>query len=297
MKIGRYTKNLMLYLFLLCALLSGCSPKLGYGLVFNSNLNGENEIYRITNNNHQIQRLTYSIGNDPTKKETLDVEIPYSADKITSITKDGSSVLFEGLYQGHNFIFRLDRDGKMTLISKLSPPQGSYAAEWSPDGKQIAFVSLITRNVGQLELTDADGFNQHSINPEQNVWISSVRWSPDGQNLAYFSGEGHTDVSGILITNLATNETRQVKDQRIANCNDMNWSPTGDQLVARCSLPDGSRASIFVISLKTLEGLDIIGGDKGFHYCYSSVWSPSGDMIATFCGKEINGVVKLFTVR
>ena len=76
-------------------------------------------------------------------------------------------------------IFIVDTDGKNTIRLTKDDALNAFAS-WSPDGKQIAFMS--NREGGQkIFLMNADGSNQHAITSAGSY--GSPSWSPDGSKL------------------------------------------------------------------------------------------------------------------
>ncbi len=61
----------------------------------------------------------------------------------------------------------------------------NWGGSWSPDGRQIVYVSLLTGKAG-IYLMNANGTDFHAITASSNDVTPT--WSPDGQQIAYASG-------------------------------------------------------------------------------------------------------------
>jgi Tol biopolymer transport system component len=67
-------------------------------------------------------------------------------------------------------------------------------ADWSPDGRQFAYVSYADGRANGLGVAQADGSNAHLLLQGVNL-IGRPTWSPDGSRLAYVESSNGTDGS------------------------------------------------------------------------------------------------------
>ena len=135
-----------------------------------------------------------------------------------------TKIAFEATLDIDSFIYDLyvmDTDGKNPI--KLTKGRASDAgADWSPDGKKIAFIS--TRD-GDYEVyvMDADGENTIQLTNSPGFDLNPC-WSPDGMKIAFTSQrKGIYDVyvmnaDGSNLLNL----TKHRKEDRHPS-----WSPDG----------------------------------------------------------------------
>src|SRR5579862_1736722 len=59
-----------------------------------------------------------------------------------------------------------------------------HGAVWSPDGKQIAFVTTDAADQTQIAVASADGRDVKSLTRARGP-VDTPRWSPDGKRLAF----------------------------------------------------------------------------------------------------------------
>ena len=97
----------------------------------------------------------------------------------------------------------------------LLPHAAEQAAQYSPDGKRIAFESERSGPYG-IWVSDADGSNTEELFSRSGRVCGNPTWSPDGQRIAFNSNlEGNFDIyiiraSGGKPTRLTTNSADDV---------------------------------------------------------------------------------------
>ena len=136
-----------------------------------------------------------------------------------------------------------DQDGaREQLITESSQPLMSPA--WSPDGKEIAYVSFETGrpaifsqvlSTGQrTQLTNFRGIN------------GAPAWSPDGQKMAMsLSKDGNPE---IYVLDIASGEFQRITNHFSIDT-EPNWTPDGESLVFTSDR--GGRPQIYQVSLET----------------------------------------------
>jgi TolB protein len=111
-------------------------------------------------------------------------------------------------------LFIVDRDG-----SERRPLARGFAARWSPDGRQIAFV-----RDGEVFVIGADGsgerrLSQHRVDEDENLAVNGwPAWSPDGRRIAFAVQTAGTEE--ILIVN-----SDGSKLTRAAEGSSPTWAP------------------------------------------------------------------------
>jgi Tol biopolymer transport system component/DNA-binding winged helix-turn-helix (wHTH) protein len=210
------------------------------------------------------ESLIYSLSNWDTNKlgqvsvtngSVKTLAIPVSAARPT-VSAKGDKLAFSTAYS-HSKNWRRDLLHPESPATELIPSsRGQYFAQYSPDGRHIAFQSERS-GVPGVWISNEDGSNVVQIsNP---IYVSgSPQWSPDGNRIAFDSLQ--QDHWEIYVADVAERKPRKL----VTNISDVNrphWSRDGKWIYFRSDEP----------------------GRKGIYRCSAS----GGDAIAL--AKDIEG--------
>jgi Tol biopolymer transport system component len=92
-------------------------------------------------------------------------------------------------------IYVMDADGNGRTNLTQNPESEEQTAGWSPDGRQIVFMSA-----GNIYVMSSGGGNQTNLTGGLGGWNESPNWSPNGSKIAFTSSSGGTD-SKIWVMN------------------------------------------------------------------------------------------------
>jgi len=142
----------------------------GKWLAYDSNLNGNQDIYKMPVGGGEAEQLT----TDP------------SDDFLPAWSPDGKEIAFYTWRKGNRDLTLMMADGSRFQQLTEDPASESYP-DWSPDGKRLVFQSQKT---GRGELFIITRKNTDSNWEEQRQLTSdganqSAKWSPDGRLIAY----------------------------------------------------------------------------------------------------------------
>ena len=179
-------------------------------IVFHSDREGNNEIYKMKSDGSNQTQLTFNEASD-----TYPVWSP-----------DGRQIAFQSNRDGNNEIYVMDADGTNQRNLTNHPASDSFA-DWSPDGSRIIFSSK--RKVEgirpiNLFMMDSDGTDVEQL-AHSGVVLKS-KWSPDGTKIAFGN-------SNINIVNAEGRNTGRVSGRPKvdkAMCLE-GWSPDGTQIL------------------------------------------------------------------
>lgn len=214
---------------------------------------------------------------------------------------DGQQIAFyafvppaQNLAEGQRALYVMDWNGdwngkNLRLIASEPAYENFLSGErpaWSPDGKQIAFIST-SGNIGSVYVIHADGSGLRHVSDHSSS--SSLIWSPDGQYLvfgAYDMGEWH------LFGTRLDGEVQKLTTQ-FTKLNYMPaFSPDGQKIVFASSR-DKYYSELYIMEgddsqlqrLTDNENQDISPG-----------WSPDGSRIAyVSIGKDGQSTLRIMT--
>jgi dipeptidyl aminopeptidase/acylaminoacyl peptidase len=176
---------------------------------------------------------------------------------------------------------------------------------WSPDGKQLAFLSN-RDDQQQIYVMRADGGEAAAVTKGKRS-VQSFAWSPDGKQIAYLAPDTKSateekkdkdkDDARVVDKNdkqprlwlltLATNEGKALTDTRW-EVSDLAWLKTGDRLVVSATdHPESDQEThrIFSISIQDSSRRLIFAPHGPFHELQAS---PDGATVS-FIGSRVDG--------
>ncbi len=178
-----------------------------------------------------------------------------------------------GLFQ----IYLINADGG-DLKKLTNLPNGACQPRWSPDGKQIVFVSPCSpRNEtypgGRLFIMNHDGSDSHPLQIPINLEGDfDPNWSPDGKSIIFTSVQ--TGRFQIFQYFLANDYTRNLSNSKSYDSSP-TWSPDG-KLIA--FVRKTSASQIWLMDSNGANQVQFNLSDPAL-VCQSPAWTPDGQMI------------------
>ena len=158
--------------------------------------------------------------------------------------------------------------GKNDVIEDTTYPNRKGCLELSPNGKFLLYGKLVVPLDGSepFDLVDRPAY--------------SSTWSPDGKNVAFYSGEAICLVPVSPETSRPTGPIRKLLDGNYKSLTKVSWSPDSEKLVLKRA-PDRIQRifhrGIWTLSVKDGSLTQITSGSPGGEG--GAVWSPDGKTI------------------
>ncbi len=208
---------------------------------------------------------------------------------------DGKRIAFVSRYEGEDNIYVMNTDGSNVTQLTSDPFRYYYIFRdptdtdpaWSPDGKQIAFVSgrsgsLLNWQALNIYVMDANGSNvvrltgrsKNSL-PSLGYYYTHPAWSPDGKKIAFGYGEAIYVMNADGTSPVKITDVYQFYPSEISP----SWSPDGKYITF---MEDGANGSdIYIIRT---DGSGRRQLTRNFSVSTDPAWSPDGKKII-FAGR------------
>jgi dipeptidyl aminopeptidase/acylaminoacyl peptidase len=203
-------------------------------------------------------------------------------------------------------IYITSTDGKPTGMPFAGESFSSSNPRWSPDGKQVAFLSARDGGKTQVWLLATNGGEAHRLTILENG-VSNIEWSPDSTRLLGLTRTGpppskNSDVrhythisykfndsgwfdekrSHVVVIDAKTGASKQITDGDNWNDTDPHWSPDSSRIAFVSDRTahefDGSHNSDIWVIPSSGGALAKISDHEGPDR--SPRWSPDGRQIA-----------------
>ena len=204
-----------LFLLLLASMVTSDSiaQRLEPRIVFESNRNGNGDIYAIDIDGNNLVQLTDSPADDGSPACS-----PYA-----------KKIVFKSDRHGPPDLYMMDSDGN-NIVRLTNSNWREAAPFWSPDGTKIAFTSFRAGN-WEIYTMDTDGTNLMRLTNNE-ISETSPSWSPDGSKIAFDANlDGPFGSSHIFVMDADGESVRNLtRNKGLSLSRNPTWSPDGSRI-------------------------------------------------------------------
>ncbi len=241
-------------------------PKLVNKIVFNSDRDGDDEIYVMDPDGSNIKKLT---DND-------------TFDGRPVVSNDGTKIAFQSRRNSNpTDLYIMDADG--SDVRKVTDTSGgTYGFSWSPDDSQIVYLD--TESGGfEIYTINADGSGRTRLTNNSSDDLNPS-WSPDGSRIVFNSDRNSNN--HIFSMDPDGSDVKQLTSGLTLNA-DPSWSPNGSKITFT-----SNRAGGFAIHVMDPDGSNIqqVTTASSSTDLYPN-WSPDGTEIVFETDRDGNSEI------
>jgi tricorn protease len=176
-------------------------------------------LYRMDANERKPQKIDISLSSDHIYARS---EIKNGAQYLSGASLSPNGERLVATARGE--VFNLPVDKGVTKNISRTPGAHERNAQWSPDGKYIAYISDISGET-ELYLQAAEGGEAQALTQNNDTYIRAFKWSPDAAKIVYTDRKNR-----IKLLDVATKKSSLVLQDAISEIRGVSFSPDNQWL-------------------------------------------------------------------
>lgn len=226
---------------------------------------------------------------DVTDKQPVKIDINLASDNIyarsevkngdkyvraASLSPDGERLVVTTRGE----VFNIPADKGVTKNITRSPGAHDRDAQWSPDGKSIAYISDATGET-ELYMQDASGSEPVQLTHNNDTYIRTFEWSPDSKSIVYTDRQNR-----INLLDVASKQKTIILQDPVGEPRGVTFSPDSKWLTySRMESNDFNVVYVYNIASKK----EFAVTDKWYE-SYSPVFSKDGKYLVFTSARDFN---------
>jgi len=171
-------------------------------------------IYKLNTDTGKAEKVTIHLASENlyARSEIKDVS---TLIRSTSLSPNGERLVFSARGE----IFNVPSKSGVTFNMSRTPGAHERAAEWSPDGKLIAYISDVSGET-EIYIQPQEGGEPVALTSGSTTYIFGLNWSPDSKYIAYSDKENN-----LRIIDVAVKKSSLLMQDPAGAIRSFDWSP------------------------------------------------------------------------
>ena len=233
-------------------------------------------IWKLDLETDKVEKISIELNEDFATSRTALLSV---ADKVASGTPspDGKRVCLSARGE----LFTIPSGPGITRNFTNSPGAHDRDPHWSPDGKNIAFISDISGE-DEIMLVASDAKSAPTaLTTKGDVYKYSLSWSPDSKKILWTDRKFR-----VRYIDVATKQIIEVVQSKHWEINDAVWSPDS-KWVSWSETSDTGMDKIRIYNLETKVATDVT---DGWHESNSPAFSGDGKFLFFVSNRDLNPI-------
>ena len=232
-------------------------------------------IYKLDANTKKAEKVHITLTSDNIYART---EIKNGADYVTNVSLSPNGERMAVTTRGE--VFNIPVGKGVTKNISRTPGAHERDAQWSPDGKSIAYISDQTGET-EIYVQDAETGEVKQMTKNNDTYIRSFQWSPDAKMIVYTDRENR-----INLLDVAKKQVTMLSQTPIAEARSVSFSPDNKWLTYSRTSPNNF-SIVYVYNLAEKKEYEIT--DKWYE-SYAPVFSTDGKYLVFTSARDFNPV-------